>query len=257
MKPIVYISGHLDLTQDEFDRYYGLYIHQYIENKWEFVLGDAPGCDTMAQRRLRAWGATATVYHMLSSPRYNAGFPTRGGFQSDLDRDQQMTAASDMDLLWIRHGRESSGTAQNLMRREGRSSLHGLCSVCRGGFLRDVHHIERFEIDGIETTVSLANTRGCNHCEEVTVTCESLARGELIAAQRALLDGITPARAKYARKACGKSRGEVGALLGVDPSTVTAWEDGTVPIPDVLRPLLIGLVCCDLRPDNCPGCTRE
>lgn len=45
------------------------------------------------------------------------GFPTRGGFQSDLERDTQMTLDSDRDIAWVRAGRMRSGTQANLDRR--------------------------------------------------------------------------------------------------------------------------------------------
>lgn len=46
------------------------------------------------------------------------GFKTVGGFESDRVRDEAMTAASDADIAWVRPGREKSGTAKNLKRRE-------------------------------------------------------------------------------------------------------------------------------------------
>jgi len=55
---------------------------------------------------------------MFASPRNNnVGFPTRGGFQSDLERDTQMTLDSDRDIAWVRAGRMRSGTQANLDRR--------------------------------------------------------------------------------------------------------------------------------------------
>ena len=59
-----------------------------------------------------------TVYHMFESPRNNyGGYTTVGGFNSDSEGDEAMTAVSDEDIAWVRPGREKSGTAKNLARR--------------------------------------------------------------------------------------------------------------------------------------------
>jgi hypothetical protein len=79
----------------------------------------APGVDVMAQNFLKKFGSiNVTVYHMLTTPRYNAGFPTRGGFMNDVERDYSMTVASTDDIAWVRPGCERSGTGNNLDRRK-------------------------------------------------------------------------------------------------------------------------------------------
>lgn len=83
-----------------------------------FVVGDAKGTDTLAQQYLFGRTEAVIVYHMFASPRNNnVGFPTCGGFQSDLERDTQMTLDSDRDIAWVRPGRMRSGTQANLDRR--------------------------------------------------------------------------------------------------------------------------------------------
>lgn len=128
---IAFISGHLDLTDQEFEEHYLPKIGEALKNGHSFVVGDAKGADTIAQkyfntifRVYRVKGeincelAPVTVYHMFKSPRNNAGgFKIIGGFQSDDERDAAMTAASDYDIAWVRPGREKSGTAKNLARR--------------------------------------------------------------------------------------------------------------------------------------------
>ncbi len=116
-----FVSGHLDLTQAEFDEHYAGAIRDAAWEGDEFVVGDAAGADRMAQQFIQAVGARATVFHMLEAPRNNAGFPTRGGFKSDRERDEAMTAASDADIAWVRPGREKSGTAKNMKRRHARA----------------------------------------------------------------------------------------------------------------------------------------
>ncbi len=112
-----FISGHLDLTQAEFDEHYGYQIDNALGKKQGFVVGDARGADTLAQQYLFGKTEAVVVYHMFENPRNNAGFPTRGGFQSDAERDEQMTRDSHQDIAWVKPGRKKSGTQKNLNRR--------------------------------------------------------------------------------------------------------------------------------------------
>jgi hypothetical protein len=117
-KPSVnYISGHLDLTQAEFDAHYRPKIDEALARGEAFVLGDARGADALAQQYLFGKTTAVVVYHMFTQPRNNAGFPTLGGFESDEARDRRMTADSHRDIAWVRSGREKSGTQKNLDRR--------------------------------------------------------------------------------------------------------------------------------------------
>lgn len=118
MSNIYFISGHLDLTDQEFLDHYKVKIDQALDENGSFVVGDARGADSIAQKYLSVKTNKVTVYHMFESPRNNFGFPTRGGFNSDSLRDKQMTLDSDIDICWIRKGREHSGTARNKLRRE-------------------------------------------------------------------------------------------------------------------------------------------
>jgi hypothetical protein len=116
--PVVFVSGHLDLSDKEFDEFYVPKLLSYCKSGAHFVIGDARGADSKAQIFLRDRGYPhVVVYHMFARPRINAEFPTRGGFGSDAERDAAMTLASDEDLAWVRPGRETSGTAKNLARR--------------------------------------------------------------------------------------------------------------------------------------------
>lgn len=114
---INFISGHLDLTQAEFNEYYRPQIDIALSKNQAFVIGDARGADTLAQQYLFGKTEAVVVYHMFESPRNNAGFPTCGGFQSDKERDEQMTQDSHQDIAWVRVGKEKSGTQKNLDRR--------------------------------------------------------------------------------------------------------------------------------------------
>lgn len=129
---IAMISGHLDLTQDEFDTHYQPYIIEAIVMGHDFVVGDAKGADQMAQACLKKWqpilfnAGRVTVYHMLTLPRHNAGFRTKGGYPSNSAKDAAMTSDSDYDIAWIRPDKHSSvsgrvsGTEQNIIRRKAK-----------------------------------------------------------------------------------------------------------------------------------------
>jgi len=115
---VCFVSGHLDLTADEFAVHYAPKLTAAIADGAAFVVGDARGCDRMAQEFLFDHKQTVRVFHMLKAPRHNVGgFPTAGGFVDDESRDEAMTRASNDDIAWVRPGRENSGTAKNLQRR--------------------------------------------------------------------------------------------------------------------------------------------
>jgi hypothetical protein len=112
-----FISGHLDLTGAEFDAHYRPAIDEALARGDSFVVGDARGTDALTQAYLLGRTTAVVVYHMFTAPRNNAGFETVGGFTSDEERDERMTAASGGDIAWVRPGRKKSGTQKNLDRR--------------------------------------------------------------------------------------------------------------------------------------------
>jgi len=125
--PTIFVSGHMDLTEVEFEEHYKQRIYAAASKGSHFVVGDAPGCDEMAQKYIHSLTPRLTIYHMLESPRRTV-FDIRrvhrqdvhcGGFATDAERDAAMTVASDDDIAWVRPGkrRRSSGTAKNLERR--------------------------------------------------------------------------------------------------------------------------------------------
>jgi hypothetical protein len=115
---IAFVSGHLDLTDEEFAAHYAGPVERAAARGCRFIVGDARGADLLFQRHAHARGLAVVVFHMFERPRHNVGeFPTVGGFAGDTARDEAMTAASTFDIAWIRPGREKSGTAKNLRRR--------------------------------------------------------------------------------------------------------------------------------------------
>lgn len=132
MQKIYFVSGHLDITEDEFEKYYIQKINDAVSNNCAFVIGDARGTDSFAQKYLHSMAYDkVTIYHMCDKPRNNFGtFKTIGGFNDDDTRDTQMTRDSTNDILWIRPIEEQkkrlgkkynpnhiSGTQKNMIRR--------------------------------------------------------------------------------------------------------------------------------------------
>lgn len=120
-----FISGHGDVTEAEFALHYKEKIDKAILKGHSFVIGDFRGLDSIAQEYLSfVLGKDApnrvTVYHMHKAPRVNNGFPTKGGFKSDEERDAAMTEASNKDIAWVRKGKHKSGTKANILRRKGK-----------------------------------------------------------------------------------------------------------------------------------------
>lgn len=128
-----FVSGHLDLTLEEFEAYYRPTLDEALARGESFVVGDARGADLMIQNYLLGRTSAVAVYHMFTNPRNNTSFNTVGGFESDEERDARMTADSDRDIAWVRPGREKSGTQKNLDRRArarvSHSALFGLFSI--------------------------------------------------------------------------------------------------------------------------------
>ena len=138
-----FISGHRDITNKEFKRFYEKDITNAVlaEPDAHFVVGDYYGVDEMAQEKLASLqkkfpDIKITVYHMFTDARNNpCNLPTKGGFVSDHDRDSTMTNVSDKDIAWVRSGKDQSGTAQNLLRRKVKELVHSMKFVEANDFL--------------------------------------------------------------------------------------------------------------------------
>jgi hypothetical protein len=147
MNKVYFISGHLDLSQEEFNTEYKDRILNALPTCFpsqfgsSFVVGDAKGCDMMAQSLLAMVKRqhpeiNVIVFHMGKKPRHNMGdFKTIGGFKTDGERDRAMTNYSNDDIAWVRSEKlqreiygdkyiegRISGTMLNLMRRNAKNT---------------------------------------------------------------------------------------------------------------------------------------
>lgn len=122
-----FISGHRDITQEEFEKNYGSIIKNIVDNNSSgtirFIVGDYYGVDIMAQNylidNLNFPPDRICVYHMFNKPRnIHPKIENRvGGFSCDEERDAAMTRDSHIDIAFVRDHLKLSGTAMNILRR--------------------------------------------------------------------------------------------------------------------------------------------
>jgi hypothetical protein len=133
-KMTAFISGHLDISQEDFETHYIRIIDNAIIKGCKFIVGDARGVDNLATNYLinKAQTPNITVYHIGTKPRnFFEGCNYKGGYKTDIERDEAMTNASDFDIAWVRPEEEAkklygnkykpgriSGTQQNINRRK-------------------------------------------------------------------------------------------------------------------------------------------
>lgn len=117
MQKRIFVSGHADLTFQEFEQHYAMPL--VLARDASFLVGDADGADRMAQIFLHELGAEVTVYHMFRKPRNNVyRFRTCGGYCTPEARDAAMTESSSEDIAYVRPGWSNSAPARNLVRRK-------------------------------------------------------------------------------------------------------------------------------------------
>jgi predicted house-cleaning noncanonical NTP pyrophosphatase (MazG superfamily) len=141
-----FISGHIDITEEQFNKYYRDKIIEAASNpNNKFVIGSAPGVDYMTQQLLvkllenEPGGLDRiSVYHRGKIPETLADcrLKTIGGFASHDQKDSAMTMISDIDIAYVRSEQESkklygniyqadriSSTQKNLIRRSNKYKI--------------------------------------------------------------------------------------------------------------------------------------
>lgn len=125
-----FVSGPLEISTEEFTQHYSGELLRAVKRNASFVVGDAPGVDTLTQAFLYPFTPDVTVYHMFDKPHNNVcGFKTVGGFKKDIERDEKMTRDSNKDIAWWRsvdeqkvlyqgnYRKRTSGAEKNVKRR--------------------------------------------------------------------------------------------------------------------------------------------
>lgn len=117
----VMVSGHTDLSKEEFDTYYVPELKASIAKGESFVVGGADGCDKMTQEFLSNYPeVNATIYDKGTQKNVHCSrFGHINGFASYPLRDKAMTEASYRDIAYLhQYGGAASGTGANLLRRK-------------------------------------------------------------------------------------------------------------------------------------------
>jgi hypothetical protein len=120
-----FISRHGNLHFEEWMMHYKPLIDNALMRHSSFIIGDFRGADVFSAEYLKNKTERVTIVHCFSKPRYkvdvidlpSAKWVYRGGFTNEFARDASMTEWSDADIAWVRAGKETSGTAQNVQRR--------------------------------------------------------------------------------------------------------------------------------------------
>ena len=124
-----FISGHRDITEQEFKEHYIPQINRVLElDKYaHFRIGDWKGCDDLAFNYLldRIKDFQIITIHCIDCvrlPKYSEKqYPYIMPYKCETydECDRTMTEYSDFHIAWIRPGREDSHTAKNIKRRYG------------------------------------------------------------------------------------------------------------------------------------------
>lgn len=120
------------------------------------------------------------------------------------------------------------------------------CGICKVGKLKRGKSDARRTVDGVTFESSLPSTV-CKSCNEPYWDASVLERFELqIAAELARMGRCTPGAFRFMRKAVGLSGVALAELLGVNPETVSRWENGARRIDRGVFALLGGLIADQL-----------
>lgn len=124
MEKTYYISGHSDLTSEEFVTFYADLIKQAIDSDSYFVVGDLTPCDEMAQYLLAAvlkpeQHFRVKVFCEGDNPKIllSPNFMIVGGFRNPIEASVAMTFCSDEDIIVLKPNRPDSLVAKTILRR--------------------------------------------------------------------------------------------------------------------------------------------
>jgi putative zinc finger/helix-turn-helix YgiT family protein len=116
------------------------------------------------------------------------------------------------------------------------------CAMCQGRSFKRASTALRRSVDGVSFEGKLP-AAVCKNCGEAYFVADVLDRFELgIAAELARMGRCTPQAFRFMRKALGLSGIALAALLGVEPETVSRWENGARRLDQAVFALLGGLV---------------
>lgn len=119
-----FISGHRDITENEFEYYYIPLINEALSENTnaKFIVGDCDGVDIMAQNYLVSIIddiSRITVYCVGDTPKNinSELIYIKNGFNDEREKDIAMTNASFKDIALVRQCEYITGTGENILRR--------------------------------------------------------------------------------------------------------------------------------------------
>lgn len=119
-----FISGHRDITENEFEYYYIPLINEALSENpnAKFIVGDCDGVDIMAQNYLVSIIddiSRITVYCVGDTPKNinSELIYIKNGFNNEREKDTAMTNASFKDIALVRQCEYITGTGENILRR--------------------------------------------------------------------------------------------------------------------------------------------
>jgi hypothetical protein len=122
------ISGHRDITLEEFQNYYAGKIRKSNAefSNCVYIVGDNPGCDKYAQEYLRKIGVSPTrviIYYRNATPPVNAYKCKTKAFDTGNEKNIAMTNDSTHDIAWVRPGEIDSEPGKNIERRRAQTKI--------------------------------------------------------------------------------------------------------------------------------------
>ena len=119
-----FISGHRDITENEFEYYYIPLINEALSENpnAKFIVGDCDGVDIMAQNYLVSIIddiSRITVYCVGDTPKNinSELIYIKNGFNDEREKDTAMTNASFKDIALVKQCEYITGTGENILRR--------------------------------------------------------------------------------------------------------------------------------------------
>lgn len=117
----ILICGHIDLSEEDFNKYYLPSLEKYSPQYDTFYVGGAKGADTFAQKYLgneNAWDVTVCDKGEQNNNLFPTIFKHKNGFASYIDRDDYMTSNSSDIIVFLRKHYMSigSGSFSNVVR---------------------------------------------------------------------------------------------------------------------------------------------
>lgn len=121
-KETVFVVGHDDLTEAEFDAHYRQSLAVEMDLGTQILIGDLSAVDQLTQKWLVGKSEQVRVYCLGEEPKLNLGeWPVEIGFETVKEMRAAMFYDSTRDLAWQRPGHTDDDVKITLLRRDQRT----------------------------------------------------------------------------------------------------------------------------------------